>query len=106
MIGILKALGATDNAIQQIFLRYALWIAGAGVLAGTGIALILLWLQDSTGFIRLPEEAYYVSKAAVKIIWWQVGAIGLFTLLICFLILLIPSLLVRRIQPVKAIRFN
>lgn len=106
MIGILKALGATDSAIQQIFLRYALWIAGAGVLAGTGLALLLLWIQESTGFIQLPEEAYYVSKAAVKIIWWQVGAIGLFTLLICFLVLLIPSLLVRRVQPVKAIRFN
>lgn len=106
MIGILKSLGATDIAVQHIFLRYALLIAGSGVLAGTGGALLLLWLQDSTGFIRLPEEAYYVSKAAVKIVWWQVGAIGLFTLLVCFLVLMIPSLLVRKVQPVKAIRFR
>ena len=106
MIGILKALGATDGTIQKIFLRHSLIITVTGVVAGTALALLLLWLQQAPGFIRLPEDAYYVNKAAVKIVWWQVAAIGFFTMLICFLVLTIPSLLARRVRPVNAIRFR
>jgi len=106
MIGILKALGATDWTVQDIFLRHSLIIAIRGILLGTLIALGLLWLQDATGFIKLKEEAYYLSTAAVKIVWWQVAAIGIGTLLIWILVLMIPTFRVKRIQPVKAIRFN
>ena len=106
MIGILKSLGATDWTVQKIFLRYSTIITITGIVIGTVFALALLYLQKETGFIKLKEEAYYVSTAAVKIIWWQVGAICGGTLLICFLVLMIPTYLVRRIQPVKAIQFR
>ncbi|HEX4877814.1 MAG TPA: FtsX-like permease family protein [Chitinophagaceae bacterium] len=106
MIGVLKAVGATDWTVQKIFLRHSLIIAVRGIVLGTIIALALLWLQDATGFIKLKEEAYYLSTAAVKIVWWQVAAICAGTLLICLLVLMIPTLLVKKIQPVKAIRFN
>ena len=106
MIGILKSLGATDWTVQKIFLRYSTIITITGIVLGTLFALALLYLQKETGFIKLKEEAYYVSTAKVKIIWWQVSAICSGTLLICFLVLMIPTYLVRRIQPVKAIQFR
>ncbi len=106
MIGILKSLGATDAMIQSVFLRHSAIITLTGIITGTLFALGLCWLQQATGFIRLREEAYYVSAAAVKIAWWEVGIIGAGTLVICFLVMLIPSLLVRKIQPVKAIQFR
>jgi lipoprotein-releasing system permease protein len=106
MIGILKALGATNWTIQQIFLRHSLFITLAGIAIGTGFALGVLYLQQATGFIKLAEDAYYLSEAAVSIVWWQVGAVCAGTLLICFLVLMIPTILVRKIQPVKAIRFS
>lgn len=106
MIGILKSLGAGNWTIQKIFLRHAAFITITGIVTGTLLALLLLYLQQATGFITLKEDAYYMSTAAVKIIWWQVGLIGIGTLVICFLILMIPSLLVRKIQPVKAIQFR
>jgi len=106
MIGMLKAMGATDGLVQRIFLRYGLWITVKGVLIGTAAALLLLGLQDKTGFITLDESAYFMDTAAVKIIPWQVIAIATGTITISFLVLLIPSLLVKKISPVQAIRFT
>ena len=106
MVGILKSLGATDWTVQKIFLRHAVLITITGIVIGTAVALGLLWLQQATGFIKLKEEAYYMSAAAVKIIWWQVAAICIGTLLVCFMVLMIPTLIVKRIQPVKAIQFR
>ena len=106
MIGILKAVGASNWTVQKIFLNYSAIITLTGIIVGTLFALGILWLQQATGFISLPEDAYYMDKAAVKIVWWQVFAVIGGTLLISIFILLIPSLIVRRIQPIRAIRFS
>jgi lipoprotein-releasing system permease protein len=106
MIGILKAVGASDWTVQKIFIRYSLLITVSGVIVGTLLALLILWLQQKTGFIQLDEAAYFLDKAAVKIIPWQIVAIVIGTILISLAVLLIPSLLVKKIRPVRAIRFS
>lgn len=106
MIGVLKALGSTNWTIQKIFIQHTLLITLTGILIGFITALGLLYLQQETGFIKLKEEAYYLSEAAVKIVWWQIGLICGGTFLICLFVLTIPSLLIRKIQPVNAIQFR
>ena len=106
MTGILKALGANDLQIQEIFLYHTAVIAGLGVLIGTIIGLSICWLQIKTGFIKLNEEAYFISEASVSINWIQIVLIDIATIVICIFTLIIPTLLVKKVAPVKAIQFR
>ena len=106
MIGTLKALGATDWMVQRIFLQHSVFITITGIVLGLALALTLLWLQQKTGFVHLDEDAYYMQTATVRIDWRQIVFIVLGTLALSVLVLLIPSFLVKKIQPVKAMHFS
>jgi lipoprotein-releasing system permease protein len=106
MVGILKALGANDWLIQKLFLYHAsvITIAGIGIgfVAGIGICFI----QKYSGLIKLDESSYYVSEAPIYIIWWQVIAVCISTAVVCYLSLIIPTWIIKKIQPTKAIQFR
>jgi lipoprotein-releasing system permease protein len=106
MIGILKAIGSPNVSIQRIFLYQGAYITLFGLVLGNVFGLLVCWLQDRYGFITLPEDAYFISKAVVKLEWWHVPLVNLGTFLICFLVLMIPTLVVRRMQPTRAIQFR
>lgn len=106
MVGVLKSLGATDTTVQRIFLYQGIIIAVSGILLGNIAGLGFCWLQQRYGLISLPEEMYYISKAEARIVWWQVALVDCGTFLICTLVLIVPTFIIRRIQPVKAIQFR
>lgn len=106
MIGILKALGHTNWGIRKIFLYYAAWIIGMGLLWGNLVGLGLAFLQQQFGLIRLSEADYYLKVAPIELDFWVIAAINVGTLIVILLFLLLPSWLVARISPVRAIRFR
>lgn len=106
MIGTLKALGGTNRTIQQIFLYYAGLIIGKGLLWGNIIGLTVCFIQKYFKIIRLDEAAYYVSVAPVELNFLTILLLNLGTLSITLLVLLIPSLLVATISPIKAVQFK
>ena len=106
MIGILKALGANNWNIRKIFLYNASYLIIRGLLIGNTIAIGLLLIQKHFGLIKLNPENYYVNIAPVDINPLHIIILNLGTILICFLVLLIPSYIITKISPVKAIRFD
>jgi lipoprotein-releasing system permease protein len=106
MIAMLKAVGAKENTIQQIFIYYGTWIAIRGIAWGTLLGLGICYLQQYTQFIKLNEEAYYIDAAPVVIDYIQVAIIAFSTLTLSLLILVLPSIISRKINPSKALQFR
>jgi lipoprotein-releasing system permease protein len=106
MIGILKAVGSSNSTIQEIFLYQGAIITVVGIVLGNGFALLICWLQQRYGFITLPEEAYFISKAVIRLEWWHLVLVDGGTFLISFLVLIVPTLVIQGMQPTKAIRFQ
>ena len=106
MIGIMKALGADNVSIRRIFIYYSAVIIGIGLIAGNVFGIGLCLLQQHFHFITLPQESYYLTYAPVDISWSWIAALNIGTIIFTLLLLIIPSLLVSKISPVKAIRFE
>lgn len=106
MIGILKAVGANNWSIRKIFLYNAGYLILRGLLFGNLIGIGVLLIQKYFGVIKLNPENYYVTQAPVAIDIPYIVALNLGTVLVCLLVLLIPSYIITKISPVKAIRFD
>jgi lipoprotein-releasing system permease protein len=106
MIGTLKALGMRNTGIRRIFLYNSVYIIGLGVLTGNLIGFAIALLQLRFGFLKLPEESYYVSVVPVHLGALNIILLNLGTVLVCYLMLIIPSMVITKVSPVKAIRFK
>ncbi len=106
MIGIMKALGSDDWSIRKIFLYNAGYLILLGLFWGNLIGLGMLFAQKYLKLIPLNPETYYVTEAPVYLGWGYILAVNAGTLLLCMLMLLLPSYIITRISPVKAMKFE
>ncbi|MGZ3836480.1 MAG: ABC transporter permease [Mucilaginibacter sp.] len=106
MIGIFKAMGAGNWVIQKIFLYNASYLIGIGLALGNLFGLGVSLLQYKTHLFTLDEESYYMKFVPIEIRWTDIALLNIGTLIICLMVLIIPSTLVTKISPVKAIRFK
>lgn len=106
MIGILKALGAGNGSIRKVFLYNAAYLIGQGLIWGNFFGIGLCLIQKQFGIITLPQETYYVSVIPININLGFIALLNVGTLVICLLMLIIPSFIISKITPVKAIRFS
>ncbi|MEM7186445.1 MAG: FtsX-like permease family protein [Bacteroidota bacterium] len=106
MIGILKAMGQTDWGVRKVFLYNAAYIISIGLFWGNLIGIGLLLLQKYGKIITLDPGTYYVTEAPVFLDVGYVLLLNVGVLLLCLLMLLLPSYLITKISPVKAIRFE
>ncbi len=105
MIGILKALGSTNWSIRKVFLYNASYLILKGLLWGNIIGISVLLIQKYFKVISLDPQTYHVSTVPVDINLWSIVFLNLGTLVLCFIMLIIPSFIITKIQPSKSIRF-
>jgi lipoprotein-releasing system permease protein len=105
MVGILKALGSDNWGIRKIFLYNATYLILKGLLWGNVIGITLLLVQHYFGIITLDPASYHVTTVPVYINVFSVIMLNLGTLILCFLMLLIPSYIITKINPSKSIQF-
>lgn len=106
MIGLLKALGATNRSVMNIFIYNAIYLVGIGLILGNLLGLGLAYLQQNSHIFKLDQTNYYLDYVPIEVHFIDVLLLNIGTIVICFLVLLIPATLVSRISPVKAIRFK
>lgn len=106
MIGLLKALGAASISIKKIFLYHAFYLLQKGLIIGNGIGLSLVALQHFLAPIELDPAHYYVKKLPVALSIENWLSINLMSFFICMVLLIIPALIIQKVEPVKAIRYE
>ncbi len=106
MIGILKGMGMAQNGIRKIFVYQSAFLIGKGILWGNIIGLTLCFLQLYFKFIPMDPKMYYLDTVPINISVFHLLIVNGITLVFCLLIMVLPSYLAAKIQPVKAIRFN
>lgn len=106
MIGILKALGARNKTIRHLFLWFATFIIGRGLIIGNIIGLGACFLQQHFGIVKLDPATYYVSTVPIEFNVPLLVLLNVATLLISVLVLIGPSYLISHIHPAKSMRYE
>ncbi len=106
LIGVLKALGMNNWGIRKIFLINASYLIIRGLIWGNIIAIALSLIQMQFGIIKLDPSSYYVSQVPINLNALHILLINAGTIVVCMLVLIIPTFVVTKVSPVKAIRFN
>lgn len=105
-IGLLKTFGATNGQIRSIFINYTLMIMIPGLLAGNIIGIGLLLIQKYTGIIKLDPENYFISTVPVDLNPIYIISVSVGIFIVSGIAMILPSYLISRISPLKAIKYS
>jgi lipoprotein-releasing system permease protein len=106
LIGMLKAMGATNWQIRKIFISQGAYIIFKGLAIGNILALLIIIIQNQFEVITLPESNYYITVVPMYMPILNFTLINVITFVTCTLSLMLPSAYIARISPVKAIKFE
>jgi lipoprotein-releasing system permease protein len=106
LIGLLKAIGATNWDIRKLFLHQAVFIILRGMLIGNSIGIGICLLQEYFTLIPLNPATYYLDAVPIELNVWHILLLNLGTLVVCTAALIIPSYVITRISPIKALKFD
>lgn len=105
-IGLVKALGSTSWSVQKIFLYQAGFLIARGMFWGNLIGISICLLQEYFTIIPLNPEIYYLNAVPIELNIWHLVILNAGTLLVCLLAMILPSLVISKITPVKSLKFN
>jgi len=105
-IGVLKALGAGNKTLRNIFIWNGVFLVVRGVLIGNFMGLGVLYLQEVTGWMKLDQESYFLSEVPVAFVWDQFLLINVGLIVVCAVFLLLPARVIGSIRISESLRFD
>lgn len=106
LIGLLKAMGANNTSVRKIFIYNALYIISKGLIIGNVIAISLGIIQEKFGILKLDQASYYLKTVPVNLNIAHILLINGGTIILCIFALMVPSYVISKITPIKAIRYK
>ncbi|MCA0429843.1 MAG: ABC transporter permease [Bacteroidetes bacterium] len=106
MIGLIKALGMPNVSVRKIFIIVSLKLTLKGMLWGNLIGLGLCFIQYYFKLIKLNSDVYYVDFVAVQFNWSLILILNIGTFLTCLLMLLLPTIIISKLTPIKTLKFD
>ena len=106
LIGVLKTLGSSNNSIRSIFLINGTYLISLGMVIGNLISILIIFLQNKIGFINLDPETYYVSELPFDFNFSSILFLNIGVLVLCLLMLILPSLIITKISPSESVKIN
>jgi lipoprotein-releasing system permease protein len=106
LIGTLKAMGFTSFNIRKVFIYLAGYLISRGLLWGNFIGLILIFFQKQFNIFKLDQESYYLSFVPINFTLFHFLILNGGTLLICVIMMVVPTTIITRISPLSAIRYS
>ena len=105
-IGVMKALGSSNRSLRHLFIYYAVFIIGRGMLVGNLLGLGLCLLQQHVGLVHLDASTYYVDQVPILLSWPMIVLVNVLTFVVATAALILPSFVVSHIHPARSIRFE
>ena len=105
-VGILKAMGLAAFRVRRMFIWNAFFLIAIGVLIGNLLGLGLIASQDFFQWIKLPQEDYFIETVPIAWVWGRFLMVNLGVIVVCTVTMLIPTIIINRISPLQAIRFE
>ncbi len=106
MVGLVKALGMSNANVRKIFLTISLKLVGKGLLWGNVFGIAACLIQQYFKIVKLDSSIYYVEYVAVDINWLYFLGLNIGTFIICFVMLLLPTLIITKLTPIKTLKFD
>ncbi len=106
MIGIIKTIGASHAQVRNIFLYVSFYLITYGIIMGNVIGIGLCFLQSRFSIVKLDQSAYYLSEVPILLEWQDIMWLNVGTLCVCLLTMLIPTMVISKINPVKVLKFD
>lgn len=106
MIGLLKALGASNGSVRRVFLNQALKLIARGLLWGNLIGISMCLIQQKFHWIKLNKETYYLDFVPINFDLTHIVLLNIGTVAVCMLMMILPTLVITKITPIKALRFR
>ena len=103
MIGILKAIGIKNKSVRRIFVIHGGLLTSIGFLVGNLLAIVIIICQNHYGFLKLPQQNYYLDKVPMDIPYLNIVLMNIITFIACYISMILPSIISTIISPVKAI---